>query len=143
MDQLAESLKVLLGTVYGLSITAQNYHWNVTGPNFAQYHEFFGEFYDEVGGSIDSIAELIRVVGSFAPGSLSRFKELSRVEDELMIPEPPLMFARLARDNDLVIALLYEVRTVAEQLGQNGVVNFIEDRITSHEKHRWMLKAFI
>lgn len=143
MEQLAESLKVLLGTVYGLSIKAQNYHWNVTGPNFAQYHDFFGDFYEEVGGSIDSIAELIRVVGSFAPGSLSRFSELSRIEDELMIPEPSLMFARLARDNDIVIALLYEVRTVAEQLGQNGAVNFIEDRITAHEKHRWMLKSFI
>lgn len=143
MDQIAEALKVLLGTVYGLSIKAQNYHWNVTGPNFAQYHEFFGDFYEEVGGSIDDIAEMIRVVGSFAPGSLSRFQELSRIEDELMIPEPPLMFARLARDNDVVIMTLYEVRTIADQLGQAGVVNFIEDRITAHEKHRWMLKAFI
>lgn len=142
MDQLAEALKVLLGTVYSLSVKAQNYHWNVTGPNFVQYHEYFGDFYDEVGGSIDSIAELIRVVGSFAPGSLTRFKELSRVEDELMIPEPALMFARLARDNDVVIATLYEVRSIAEQLGQNGVVNFIEDRITIHEKHRWMLRSF-
>lgn len=142
MDQLAEALKVLLGTVYSLSVKAQNYHWNVTGPNFVQYHEYFGDFYDEVGGSIDSIAELIRVVGSFAPGSLTRFKELSRVEDELMIPEPALMFARLARDNDVVIATLYKVRSIAEQLGQNGVVNFIEDRITIHEKHRWMLRSF-
>lgn len=143
MDQLAESLKVLLGTVYGLSIKAQNYHWNVTGPNFAQYHEYFGDFYEEVGGSIDMIAELIRVVGSFAPGSLSRFKELSRIEDELMIPDTSLMFARLIRDNDTVITTLYEVRTIAEQLGQNGVVNAIEERITAHDKHRWMLKAFI
>jgi len=143
MDQIAEALKVLLGTVYGLSIKAQNYHWNVTGPNFAQYHEFFGDFYEEVDGSIDDIAEMIRIAGSFAPGSLSRFKELSRIEDELMIPEPPLMFARLARDNDVVITTLYEVRTIADQLEQAGVVNFIEDRIAAHEKHRWMLKAFI
>jgi starvation-inducible DNA-binding protein len=142
MEQLAEALKVLLGTVYGLSIKAQNYHWNVTGPNFAQYHEFFGEFYEEVGGSIDPIAEMIRVVGSFAPGSLTRFQELSRIEDELMIPEPPLMFARLARDNDIVITALYQVRSLADQLGQFGVVNFLEDRITAHEKHRWMLKSF-
>ena len=142
MEQLAEALKVLLGTVYGLSIKAQNYHWNVTGPNFAQYHEFFGEFYEEVGGSIDPIAEMIRVVGSFAPGSLARFQELSRIEDELMIPEPPLMFARLARDNDIVITALYQVRSLADQLGQFGVVNFLEDRITAHEKHRWMLKSF-
>ncbi len=143
MDQLAESLKVLLGTVYGLSVKAQNYHWNVTGPNFAQYHEYFGDFYEEVGGSIDSIAELIRIVGSFAPGSLSRFKELSRIEDELMIPETNLMFTRLSNDNNIVIATLYEVRAVAEQLGQYGVVNFIEDRITAHEKHRWMLRSFV
>lgn len=142
MDQLSESLKVLLGTVYGLAIKAQNYHWNVTGSNFAQYHEFFGEFYGEVGGSIDSIAEMIRVTGSFAPGSLSRFKELSRIEDELMIPEPPLMFARLTRDNDVVIASLYEVRALADALGQFGVVNFLEERITAHEKHRWMLRSF-
>ena len=142
MEQLAEALKVLLGTVYGLSIKAQNYHWNVTGPNFAQYHEYFGDFYEEVGGSIDHIAEMIRVVGSLATGSLSRFQELNRIDDELMIPEPPLMFARLARDNDTVIATLYETRSIADQLGQFGVVNFLEDRITAHEKHRWMLKSF-
>jgi starvation-inducible DNA-binding protein len=52
------------------------------------------------------------------------------------------MFARLARDNDTVIATLYETRSIADQLGQFGVVNFLEDRITAHEKHRWMLKSF-
>lgn len=143
MDQLTESLKVLLSTVYSFSIKTQNYHWNVTGSNFAQYHEFFGKLYEEVGGSIDSIAEIIRVTGSFAPGSLSRFTEMTRIEDELMVPEPTIMFVRLARDNDLIISTLYEVRAIADSLGQFGIVNFLEDRITAHEKHRWMLKSFI
>jgi starvation-inducible DNA-binding protein len=143
MEQLTEALKVLLGTVYSLSIKAQNYHWNVTGPHFSEYHEFFGEFYSDVNGSADGIAELIRVLGSFAPGSLSRFAELSRIEDELTIPDSSIMFARLARDNDTVIAILYEVRAIADAQGQFGVVNHLEDRITTHEKHRWMLKAFI
>jgi len=143
MEPIAETLKTLLSTVYSLAIKAQNYHWNVTGPNFLEYHEFFGEFYEEVGGSIDGIAELIRVVGSFAPGSLSRFQELTRIEDELLIPESSIMFARLVRDNDLVIATLYEARSVADVQGQFGVVNHLEDRITAHEKHRWMLKSFI
>jgi len=143
MEPIAETLKTLLSTVYSLAIKAQNYHWNVTGSNFSEYHEFFGEFYEEVGGSIDSIAEMIRVVGSFSPGSLSRFQELTRIEDELSIPESAIMFARLARDNDVVITTLYEARSVAESQGQFGVVNFLEDRITAHEKHRWMLKSFI
>ena len=143
MEPIAETLKTLLSTVYSLAIKAQNYHWNVTGPNFSEYHEFFGEFYEEVGGWIDGTAELIRVVGSFAPGSLSRFQELTRIEDELLIPESSIMFARLARDNDVVIATLYEARSAADVQGQFGVVNFLEDRITAHEKHRWMLKSFI
>ena len=143
MDQLTESLKVLLSTVYSFSIKTQNYHWNVTGPNFAQYHEYFGELYDEVGGSIDAIAEIIRVAGSFAPGSFSRFTEMTRIEDEIMVPETTIMFVRLARDNDVIISTLYEVRAIADSLGQFGIVNFLEDRITAHEKHRWMLKSFI
>ena len=53
------------------------------------------------------------------------------------------MFARLARDNDVVIDTLYEARSAADVQGQFGVVNFLEDRITAHEKHRWMLKSFI
>lgn len=143
MDQLTQSLKVLLSTVYAFSIKTQNYHWNVTGPNFAQYHEYFGELYGEISGSIDAIAETIRTTGSFAPGSMSRFKELTRIEDEIMVPETAIMFARLARDNDVVIALLYESRALADDLGQYGIVNFLEDRITAHEKHRWMIKSFI
>lgn len=143
MEQLQEALKTLLASVYSLSLKAQNYHWNVTGPNFPQYHEFFGEFYGEVGGSIDAIAELLRTTGAFAPASFARFSELSKVQDELMIPETSIMFVRLANDNDTVIGLLYAAHALAEEAGQYGIVNFLEDRIMNHEKHRWMLKSSI
>lgn len=142
MEQLTEQLKVLLASVFSLSLKAQNYHWNVTGPNFAEYHDFFGKFYEEVGGSVDGIAELIRTLGSYTPGSLSRFSELTEIEDELTIPDPAIMFVRLTRDNTIIITLLYRARAYADELGQYGVVNFLEDRITIHEKHAWMLKSF-
>ena len=143
MEQLQNSLKILLANVYALSLKSQNYHWNVTGPSFSEYHAYFGEFYSEVGGSIDSIAEVIRTTGTFAPGSFQRFTELSTIEDELLIPAPRKMFERLARDNDAIIELLYTTRQLAEANSQFGIVNFIEDRITTHEKHRWQLKSFI
>lgn len=139
---LVEELKKLLANTFSLYLKAQNYHWNVTGPNFAQYHEFFGDFYEEVHGAIDTTAEEIRKLGAFAPGALSRFSELGEIQDELTVPEAAIMFARLARDNDAVIKNLYIAREAADKIGAFGTVNFLEDRISTHEKHAWMLKSF-
>lgn len=139
---LVSQLKVLLATTFSFYLKSHNYHWNVTGPNFAQYHEFFGDLYEEVFASVDTTAEEIRKHGAYAPGSLGRFADLSLIEDELTIPDPDVMFARLARDNDTLIDVLYQARSIADQIGENGTVNYIEDRISAHEKHRWMIKSF-
>lgn len=139
---LEETMKRLLASTFSLYLKAHNYHWNVTGPNFAQYHEFFGDFYEEVHGSVDTTAEEIRKMGAFAPGSLSRYTELSMVEDELAIPEAAMMFRRLSRDNKVVLGLLYQAAGLAEQENRRGLVNYLEDRISTHEKHQWMLDSF-
>ena len=39
---LADALKILLATEYAFVIKAQQFHWNVEGPDFVQLHEFFG-----------------------------------------------------------------------------------------------------
>ena len=141
-EQLINEMKRLLANTFALYLKSHNYHWNVTGPNFAQYHEFLGDLYSEVFGSVDSTAEEIRKLGAFAPGSLGRFGELADIEDETMIPDAAIMFARLARDNDIVIKNLYIAREVAEGMGAFGTVNYLEGRIDAHEKHAWMLKSF-
>jgi len=141
-DQLVSQMKVILATSFSLYLKAHNYHWNVMGPNFGQYHDFFGDLYEELHGSIDTTAEEIRNLGGFAPGSLARYLELSRIEDESMVPEPFTMFRRLASDNDTLIDLLYLARKTADEIDAFGTVNYLEDRISTHEKHAWMLKSF-
>lgn len=141
-EQLISQMKVILASSFSLYLKAHNYHWNVTGPNFAQYHEFFGDFYEEVHDSIDTTAEEIRKLGSFAPGSLSRYLDISRIQDELNIPDSPVMFQRLAADNDKLLELLYFARKTADSVEAFGTVNYLEDRISIHEKHAWMLKSF-
>lgn len=141
-EQLVSQMKVLLSTTFALYLKSQNYHWNVTGPNFGQYHDFFGDLYEEIHSSIDTTAEEIRKLGGIAPGSLSRYTELSRISDEMMVPEAPMMFRRLAADNDTVLELLYRTRKTADEIGTFGTVNYLEDRISAHEKHAWMLKSF-
>ena len=53
---LTENLKVLLATSYAFVIKAQNFHWNVEGPNFAEYHKFYMELSEEVyNNAIDKV----------------------------------------------------------------------------------------
>ena len=142
MEQLIEEMKKLLASSFSLYLKAHNYHWNVTGPNFGQYHEFFGELYEEIHASIDTTAEEIRKLGDFAPGSLSRYSELTVIPDETTIPETSVMFRRLAADNDAVIGVLYTAKGMAEEQNKVGTVDYLESRISIHEKHAWMLKSF-
>lgn len=142
MENLIEEMKKLLASSFSLYLKAHNYHWNVTGPNFGQYHDFFGELYEEIHASIDTTAEEIRKLGDFAPGSLSRYSELTVIPDETTIPETSVMFRRLAADNDAVIGVLYTAKSMAEEQNKVGTVDYLEGRISIHEKHAWMLKAF-
>ena len=140
---LSDNLKVLLASTNSLSIKAQNFHWNVEGPNFPQYHEFFGNFYEEIYGSVDKIAEYIRTLDSYAPGSLSRYAELTIIEDQIKIPRPNLMFAELLSDNGKMIDLLNGCFVSAEEENKQGIANFIAERLDAHEKHGWMLRSIL
>ena len=141
---LAETLKTLLATTYVFSIKTQNFHWNVEGQNFPQYHAFLGDLYSEVyGNTIDKLAEIIRQLDTYSPGSLTRFSELSRIQDQVKIPRAELMFKELYEDNDIVLDLYKETFHVAEQVDEQGVCDFLAGRIDAHGKWKWMLRSIL
>jgi len=142
MEEITNPLKVAFADTYALYVKAQNYHWNVEGPMFPMYHEFFGNIYEEVGGAIDPFAEEIRAQKSYAPASFGRFNELSTIEDESLIQLlPTTMVTNLFEDNNRVLASLQLAREAADKYNQNGLVNFLEERLDQHNKHAWMLRA--
>lgn len=141
MEEIVQPLKVAFADTYALYVKAQNYHWNVEGPMFAMYHEFFGKIYEEVGGAIDQFAEEIRAQNAYAPAAFGRFKELTNINDEVLIVSPEQMVANLFADNAKVIASLKASRAAADKYGENGLVNFLEERLDQHAKHAWMLRA--
>jgi len=141
---LADSLKTLLATEYAFSIKAQLFHWNVEGPDFAQLHEFFGNLYEEVyNNSIDKTAEYIRAMDDYTPGSFERFSELSIIQGQTKIPRARLMIEELLANNGQQLELLNKNFAIAEQENQQGIANFIAERIDAHQKHGWMLRSFL
>jgi len=143
METLQEILKKLLADVFAMYLKAHNYHWNVEGRNFSQFHEFFGNLYEELHGSVDPLAEEIRALDTYAPGSLSRFKELTEIEDELTIPNDVEMCRRLLADNEKVLTTLNVAFKLADSLDKQGLADFLAGRIDVHNKHAWMLKSII
>ena len=141
---LADNLKTLLATEYAFVIKAQFFHWNVEGPDFAQLHEFFGDLYNEVyDNSIDKTAEYIRTLDDYTPGSFERFMELSRISGQTKVPRARLMIEELLANNGQMIDLLNECFDAAEAEDQQGIANFIAERIDAHGKHGWMLRSFL
>lgn len=139
---LADDMKVALAETFAFYLKAHNYHWNVEGPHFSEYHAFLNGLYDEVWLAVDAIAEHIRTLDTYVPGSFSRYKELSSIEDETKIPNASTMMTRLEADNKKLIATLTKAQKSAEEAGKVGIANFFQDRIDIHEKHGWMLRSF-
>lgn len=141
METLINDLKVALATSFSFYLKSHNFHWNVEGPNFPEYHSFLDSLYNEVWTAIDGIAEHIRTLDAYVPGSYSRFQELSKVSDESNIPGARQMFSRLVSDNKIVIDTLTQAMKSAEAADKPGIANFLQDRIDIHEKHGWMLRS--
>lgn len=140
-ETLVQQMKVVLASTFAFYLKAHNFHWNVEGPNFNDYHGFFGKIYEEVWGAVDAIAEEIRSLDSYAPGSLSRFSQLSKVDDQINIPNAKAMITELHSDNRLLIAELNKAFRLADDADKQGLADFLAGRIDAHEKHSWMLRA--
>jgi starvation-inducible DNA-binding protein len=141
MDELHKAAKVAFSTTFAFYLKAHNFHWNVEGPDFAQYHQLFGDIYEEVFESIDVFAEQIRGLGTYVPASFSRFSMLTQIEDEVSILPKEQMVATLLEDNLRIIKLLKLVFQASESHNEYGFSDFIAGRIDAHNKHGWMLRA--
>jgi starvation-inducible DNA-binding protein len=140
---LIDELKKVHADAFTFYLKAHFYHWNVEGLNFPQYHDFLQNLYQEVFASIDSLAELIRTLDSYAPGTLTRLKELTSIEETDDVPDAKTMMTRLLQENNILRASLLTAYTTAETTGEVGIANFLQDRIQAHEKHSWMLRSIV
>jgi starvation-inducible DNA-binding protein len=141
MEELQKAAKVAFASTFSFYLKAHNFHWNITGPDFLEYHELFGKIYEEVYASIDDFAEKIRSIDTFVPASLERFSMLTLIDDETEILDQNSMLMELLQDNQKMVKLLKMVYDVAEQFGENGFSNFLAERMDAHRKHGWMLKS--
>lgn len=143
MNKLVDEIKVVLASNFALYLKAHYFHWNVEGPDFAQFHSFFEDLYTDFYSAIDHFAEEIRALDSYAPGSLNRYLELSLIKGEDRIITSFEMLKQLQSDNQIMISALEKAYKLSEESNELGLSNFIQDRIDQHKKHAWMIRSFL
>lgn len=141
MDELRKQLKETLATVFSFYLKAHNFHWNIEGPLFFEYHKLFQEIYEDVYASVDDLAENLRKIGTYAPGSYTRFGELTKIDDCVDVPSSQEMIEQLLSDNTIVIDSLNASFKLAAEINNQGLMNYLADRIDAHSKWSWFLRA--
>ena len=141
---IAEGLSRVLADTYTLYLTTHNFHWNVTGPHFNSLHAMFMEQYTELWGSTDIIAERIRALGHYAPGSYAEFSKIATVPDVPQTPPKAMEMVRiLVKGHETVSRIAREFIPVAEEAGDDPTADMLTARCTVHDQTAWMLRSLL
>jgi starvation-inducible DNA-binding protein len=139
-----KATRVVLADSFKFYLQAHQYHWNVEGMFFQSLHELFGNIYNEVWPQLDRVAEHIRAMDAYAPGTFTQFNEFSSITDEnfnRMTGKD--MCARLLATNDIVLKSIRDCFDAAVKEGNEALANLMAERQEAHQKHAWMLRATI
>ena len=141
--EIAEGLSRLLADSYSLYLKTHNYHWNVTGPMFQTLHLMFETQYNELALAVDLIAERIRALGAFAPGSYSEFGALSSIPEDEDRPNATEMIKRLVKGQESVARTARSIYPVVERANDEPTADLLTQRLQVHEKTAWMLRSLL
>jgi len=140
---IARGLGNLLADSYTLYLKTHNFHWNVTGPLFNTLHLMFEQEYTELATAVDLIAERIRALGEFAPGSYAVFGKLTKIDEATEVPPAEDMVRQLVVGHETIVRTARTVFPVAEKVGDEPTCDLLTQRMQVHEKTAWMLRSLL
>lgn len=137
-----DNLKRLLADYALLALKTQNYHWNVTGPNFSSLHALFEQQYTDLAAAIDEIAERIRSLGQQTPGSFTEFLKLTSLKEADSGKLKAAAMIKDLHDDQLAVAkYMRKIIVHAAAEGDDATADLLTGRVAIHEKNAWMLAS--
>ena len=144
-ELIVNHLNKLLANTSVLLIQTLNYHWNLTGQEFHDYHLLFDKQYNELFGYLDLLAERVRAVEGVALGSMDAMVKVATLkEDKGETPTSKEMIKRLFQQYECQIVEYRDaIKALQSDTDDFGSINMLEDLIMNHEKTAWMLKSLL
>ena len=141
--KIAEGLSRLLADTYTVYLKTHNFHWNVEGPMFQTLHILFMEQYTEAWNAIDLVAERIRSLGHYAPGTYTQYQKLASIEETEGIPKATQMIELLIQGQEAIVRTARSVLPVADKASDEPTLDLLTQRMQVHEKNAWMLRSLL
>ncbi|MFW5432553.1 MAG: Dps family protein [Methylophilaceae bacterium] len=141
--KIAEGLSKLLADTYSLYLKTHYFHWNVTGPMFNTLHLMFETQYTELALAVDLIAERIRALDVYAPGTYSQFAQLSSISESKGVPNATDMIKELVEGHEAVCRTARLVFPSTNQADDEATADLLTQRLQLHEKTAWMLRSML
>jgi starvation-inducible DNA-binding protein len=141
--RIVSGLERLLADTYTLYLKTHNFHWNVTGPQFNDLHAMFMGQYTELWTAVDLVAERIRALGAYAPGSYREFARLTSIIESEGVPKAHDMLRELVVGHEAVCRTARLALKEAELAGDQVTVDLATQRLQVHEKTAWMLRSLL
>ncbi len=136
-------LKELLANAYVLSVKIQNFHWNVEDVRFHMLHDFFSEQYSSLIEEIDKIAERIRMLGEYAPGSMAASLDIAILKEATSSHNGKEMLRQLTEDHSAIIDILRKSIELVAKTQDQGTLDFLIGCLQQHEKMAWMANSHL
>ena len=140
---IAHGLSKLLADTYVLYLKTHNFHWNVEGPMFQTLHQMFMVQYTETWNAIDLVAERIRSLGHYAPGTYREYLGLARIKETPGVPKAEQMVKLLIEGQEAVVRTARELLPLAERADDQPTLDLLTQRMQIHEKNAWMLRSLL
>jgi len=140
---IVQGLSKLLADTYVLYLKTHSFHWNVEGPMFQTLHQMFMEQYTEAWNAIDLVAERIRSLGHYAPGTYREYLDLARVKETPGVPKAEQMVKLLIDGQEAIVKTAREVLPVADGANDEPTLDLLTQRMQVHEKNAWMLRSLL
>ena len=140
---IAQGLSKLLADTYVVYLKTHNFHWNVEGPMFQTLHQMFMEQYTETWNAIDLIAERIRSLGEYAPGTYKEYSKLTRIKETDGVPKAEDMVQLLIEGQEAIVRTARELLPIADKAGDEPTLDLLTQRMQIHEKNAWMLRSLL
>ncbi|AWB33252.1 Dps family protein [Orrella marina] len=140
---VAKELSKLLADSYTLYLMTHNFHWNVTGPMFNALHQMFMTQYTEEWTALDDIAERIRALGHYAPGTYAEYSKLTSISEPTSVPDAAAMIQMLVEGNEAVAKTARAAFDKADAANDQPTADLLTQRLDIHEKNAWMLRSML
>lgn len=140
---VASELSKMLADSYTLYLMTHNFHWNVTGPMFNTLHTMFMGQYTEEWTALDQIAERIRALGHYAPGTYAEYAKLSSISEPKQVPTADAMIRLLVSGNESVAKTARAAFQHASAANDQPSADLLTQRLDIHEKNAWMLRSLL